>query len=220
MELPRVIIHNSVSLDSSLTGFEPNMELHYRIASSYRPDVHLIGSQTVQKGIELFGDGVPPEEPRDFRVPERDAALPLWVIIDSRGLLQGLLHVCRRFEYCRDVMVLLSKQTPEAYREYLTDRNYQYLIAGTDRVDLRAALGILSESYDVRTVLTDTGRILGNALIIQGLANEISMLIHPVIVGENSYPMFGDSLKNLKLYLKQSEILEKEYIWMVYGVTG
>ncbi len=220
MVLPRVIIHNSVSLDSSLTGFEPNMELHYRIASGYRPDIHVIGSLTVQKGIELFGEGVPSEEPGDFMVPDRDTTLPLWVVIDSRGVLRGLLHICRRFEYCRDVMVLISARTPETYRAYLTERNYRYLITGIDRVDLKAALRILSESYGVKTVLTDTGRILGNAIINQGLANEISVLVHPVVVGEHSYPMFGDSLKNLKLHLKHAEVLEKEYVWIVYEVTG
>jgi hypothetical protein len=45
--LPKVIIHNSVSLDGSLTDFEPNMGLHYQIAGNYPPDAHLIGSNTV-----------------------------------------------------------------------------------------------------------------------------------------------------------------------------
>jgi len=29
--LPKVIVHNSISLDGSLINFEPNMETHYQI---------------------------------------------------------------------------------------------------------------------------------------------------------------------------------------------
>ena len=52
--LPKVVIHNSVSLDGSLTGFEPDMQLHYQIAGSYKPDAHLIGSNTVKVSVELY----------------------------------------------------------------------------------------------------------------------------------------------------------------------
>lgn len=209
-----------MSLDSSLTGFGPNLELHYRIASDYHPDAHLIGSRTALKGIELFSDGIPREEPQDFEVPSRDAHLPSWVFVDSRGVLQGLLHIARRFEYCRDIIVLISGQTPEWYRQYLSDRKYTYYVAGNDQVDLRGALGILSESCGMRTILTDTGRILGNALLVEGLVSEISLLVHPVIVGEGSYPMFGDTLKDQTLRLKQAHVLDGGYVWMIYDVIA
>ena len=59
--LPKIILHNSVSLDGSLTNFGPNMELHYQIAGKYNVDAHLIGSNTVIVGVELYGGDVPPE---------------------------------------------------------------------------------------------------------------------------------------------------------------
>jgi 2,5-diamino-6-(ribosylamino)-4(3H)-pyrimidinone 5'-phosphate reductase len=194
------------------------MGLHYQIAAGYHPDVHLIGSRTVLKGIELFGEGVPPEEPGDFEVPKRAPGLPLWVMVDSRGALRGLLHFCRRFEYCRDVVVLVSGQTPESYLEYLEERKYSYHVVGTDHVDLKRALALLAATYGAATVLTDTGRILGNLLIGQGLADEISLLIHPVIVGRQSYPMFEGIHMQQRLILKHSEVLEHHYLWLVYEV--
>jgi 2,5-diamino-6-(ribosylamino)-4(3H)-pyrimidinone 5'-phosphate reductase len=60
--LPKVIVHNSISLDGSLTNFEPNMELHYQIAGSYKPDANLIGSNTVKTGLKLYNDSVTSEE--------------------------------------------------------------------------------------------------------------------------------------------------------------
>ncbi|NTV00934.1 MAG: 5-amino-6-(5-phosphoribosylamino)uracil reductase [Methanoregulaceae archaeon] len=216
--LPRVILHNSVSLDGSLTGFEPEMALHYRIAAGYHPEATLIGSRTVEKGIELFGQGVPPEEQGDFERPGRDGSLPYWVIIDSRGALHGLLHSCRRFEYCRDVVILVSGKTPKEYLAYLEERKYRHHVAGTDHVDLNQALELLSDTYGARTVLTDTGQILGNLLLDQGLLAEISLLVHPVIVGARSYPIFGGIAKSPKLRLKHSEVFAKDHLWQVYEV--
>ena len=213
--LPKVILHNSVSLDGSLTNFMPNMELHYTLAGKYDAEARLIGSNTVKVGVELYGGPVPPEQESDFAKPERSENLPIWVIPDTKGTLKGLLHTCRRFEFCRDVVVLVSEETPAEYVGHLEERNYDYHVVGKKHVDLEKALRLLSEKYGVKTVLADTGRILGNLLLNQGLVSEISLLIHPVIVGAKSYNMFSD-INNLKLKLLQSEILEKNYVWLVY----
>lgn len=213
---PKVILHNSLSLDGSLTGFEPNMELHYRIAGMFKPEVHLIGSNTITAGIELYGTGVPLENPSDFQKPKRNKKLPSWVIIDSKGKLQGLLHTCRQFEQVRDVILLVSQTTPKRYLQYLDERQYEYHIVGKDSVDLPEALALLAKTYQVKTIVTDTGRILGNLLLNQGLVDEISLLVHPVIVGKTTYPMFSDINKNLDGTLVKCEQLEKQYIWLLY----
>ncbi len=64
--LPKIVIHNSIGIDCSLTNFEPNIDLHHQIAGNYKPDIHLIGSNTIKTGIEIYGNGVPPEEKNDF----------------------------------------------------------------------------------------------------------------------------------------------------------
>ncbi|MDD1718817.1 MAG: dihydrofolate reductase family protein [Methanoregulaceae archaeon] len=215
--IPEVIIHNSVSLDGSLTGFEPDLELHYSIARDYRPDMHLIGSNTVRAGIAMFGGEVPPEGETDFQRPDRDQTLPAWVIMDTRGSLQGLLHHCRRFEYCRDVVVLVSEKTPAAYLEHLKERKYDYLVAGNDHADLRRALELLSDTFHAKRVLTDTGRILGNLLLGQGLVSEISLLVHPVVVGENGrYGMFENVEKDIHLELIRHEVLKDRFVRLAY----
>jgi len=215
---PKIILHNSLSLDGSLTGFEPNMELHYRIAGMFKPEVHLIGSNTITAGIELYGTGVPPENPSDFQKPKRNKKLPSWVIIDSKGKLQGLLHTCRQFEQVREVILLVSQTTPKRYLRYLDERQYEYHIVGKDSVDLSEALALLAKTYQVKTIVTDTGRILGNLLLNQGLVDEISLVVHPVIVGKTAYPMFSDINKNLDGTLVKCEQLEKHYIWLLYKI--
>lgn len=74
--LPKVIVHNSISLDGSLTGFEVSMAVHYRIAAEYKPDAHLIGSNTIEKGLQLYEYGILPEEKGDFEKSDKDYSLP------------------------------------------------------------------------------------------------------------------------------------------------
>jgi 2,5-diamino-6-(ribosylamino)-4(3H)-pyrimidinone 5'-phosphate reductase len=207
-----------VSLDGSLTDFEPNMELHYQIAGNYKPDVHLIGSNTVKVGTELYGEGVPPEETKDFEKPKRAESLPYWVVPDTKGALRGLLHTCRRFDFCKDVIVLVSEKTPREYLKYLRERNYDYHVVGKDHVDLKESLELLSRKYGVKKVLTDTGRILGNLLLKQGLVSEISLLIHPVIVGDKSYRVFSNISEAVSLKLDKAEFLDGGYVWLVYTI--
>jgi len=218
--LPKVIIHNSISLDGSLTNFEPNMELHYQIAGNYKPDVHLIGSNTVKVGIELYGEGVPPEEKKDFEKPKRDKNFPYWVIPDTEGALKGLLHTCRRFEFCKDAIVLISEKTPKEYIEHLKERNYDYYVVGKKHVDLKKSLELLSTKYRVKKVLADTGRILSNLLLDQGLASEISLLIHPIIVGNKAYNIFSNINSTINLKLQKKETLDKGYVWLIYKVSS
>jgi 2,5-diamino-6-(ribosylamino)-4(3H)-pyrimidinone 5'-phosphate reductase len=217
-KLPRIIIHNSISVDGSLTGFMPDMELHYRIAGEYKPDIHLIGSTTIKSGIEMFGGEVPVEEPSDFRKPERASALPFWVIIDTGGKLKGLLHTCRRSEYCRDVILLVSESTPKDYISHLMERKYDYITAGKKYVDIYQVLSVLAERYKVNTVLTDTGMILGNLLINLNLVSEISLLIHPLIIGESAYRIFDNVDNQLPLKLLKREEFGNGLVWVVYEI--
>jgi 2,5-diamino-6-(ribosylamino)-4(3H)-pyrimidinone 5'-phosphate reductase len=217
---PEIIIHNSISLDGSLTGFMPDMDRHYSIAGSYNPDVHLIGADTIISGNEIFGEGIPEESNSDFQQPQRDETLPWWVIVDSRGRLKGMLHTCRRFEYCRDVIILISKSTPSDYITHLRKRNYRYIVAGDDKVDIKFGIGLLSETFNIKRILTDTGRVLGNILINLKLVDEISLLIHPVIVGENCYPVLSDVKATLNLKQKKSENYENGCTWLAFKVEN
>jgi len=187
---PYIVLHNSISLDGSLINFDINMDLHYKIAEKYKPDAHLVGSNTIKTGMELYGNA-PLEEKNDFNKPDRNKKLPYWIIPDTKGILKGLLHEVRRFEFCKDVVILISKETSDDYISYLEKRNYDYHFTDDKQIDLGKSLELLNKKYKINTILTDTGRILGNLLINNGFVGEISLLIHPVIVGKSSYNIFN-----------------------------
>jgi 2,5-diamino-6-(ribosylamino)-4(3H)-pyrimidinone 5'-phosphate reductase len=221
--MPKVIMHNSVSVDGSVIDFDVNMEVHYQIAGRHNADVHLVGSQTGKKGIELFLDEVPAEEKGDFKRPEinPDDRRPLWVIPDSRGIMKGLLHIVRRSEYCKDVLILVSKKTPSDYLEYLKERNYEYLVVGEDHVEMRKSFEMLAERYGVKTILVDSGGILTSILLEEDLVDEVSLLVSPYLVGKKSQNLFR-SLRgkkgSIKLELLESDTAGKNHVLLRYKV--
>jgi len=205
---PKIITHNAISLDGSISGFSIDLEKYYAIAGSYHPDAMLVGSTTAKSGIEMYSDGIPDERPSDFikpRITEEDKR-PYWVIPDSHGLLQGRLHIFRRFEYCKDVIVLLSEKSPESYVKYLMERNYDVIISGHEDVDLKKSLGILTQKYSCRIVLTDSGGNLNKVLLEAGLVDEISLVINPVLVDQRHPKLFRNL--DLTIHAIQLELLE------------
>lgn len=220
--LPKVIMHNTISVDGSIKNFDINVGLHYQIAARCNADVHLVGSRTAKTGIEMFLEEMPLEEESDLLKPvvRTDDQRPYWAISDTRGMLKGLLHMYRRSGYCKDMIILVSRTTPKNYIEYLKTRDYDYLVLGEDRVDYRKALKILSERYNARTVLTDSGGKLNCILLEKGLVDEISILISPVLVGNENTKLFGslNIKEKIKLKLEKNEIIDEDHILIVYKV--
>lgn len=219
--LPKVIIHNSISIDGSTTGFDANLIVHYKILSSYQPDAMIVGSNTAKTGTEFFCDRIPTEEESDFQKPEVQSDDPraYWLIADSRGALEGLLHVFRRSEYCKDVIVLVSERTPERYINYLKERNYDFIRAGADRVDIRQALEIANERYGFKLIVSDSGGVLNGILLEHGLVEEISLILNPEIAGKNGTGLFRKFEKSgVRLELLRDEVVEKKYVHLVYRV--
>ena len=163
----------------------------------------------------MFGEDIPEEISSDFEQPDRRKDLPWWVIV-LEGRLKGMLHTCRRFEFCRDVIVLVSKSTTDDYKQHLQQRNYRFFVAGDRKIDLIKALELLARELGIKRILTDTGSVLGNLLINMGLVKEISVLVHPVIIGQNYYPMFAYINKITDLKLIKSETYDNGCMWNVY----
>jgi 2,5-diamino-6-(ribosylamino)-4(3H)-pyrimidinone 5'-phosphate reductase len=217
----KTIMHNSISLDGSFINFEVDMGLHYQIASRFKADAHLIGSETVRAGGELYG--IPSENESDFKKPERDTGLPYWVIVDSKGKTKGLLHTCRSFEFCKDVIVLISQRTGVDFKDYLKERNYDYLICGESRVNLKKAYDALTENYKINTIMVDSGPTLNGVLLDAGLINEISLVVFPSLVGKRSDKLLAQiniGNQNIGLKLLERENLDNGLVLLRYQVLS
>ena len=221
--LPKVIMHNTISLDGALKDFELDIGLHYRIAGQYKADVHLIGSETARTGVEMYAEDVPKEEAADFAKPDNEPEdeRPYWAVIDSRGILMNLLHTFRRSGFGKDVIVFVAENTSDLYRDYLEKRHYDSFVAGQSKVDLRKTLEILAENYGAKTVLIDAGAALNSILLGNRLIDEISLLVSPILTGKEPLKLFErlDPLgEGVKLKLIRNEAFDGDHILLVYRV--
>ena len=178
--LPKVILHNAVSLDGRIDGFPIDLFQYYELAASWKEDATLAGTDTFLKAASE----APPEDESAFLPPKIDTgdSRALLAIPDSRGRIRTW-HYLRSLPYWRDVVALCSESTPQVYLDYLKERHIDCIIAGQGHVDLCAALEELKSRFGVKVVRVDAGGTLNGQLLRQGRVNEVSLLIYPSLVG-------------------------------------
>lgn len=226
--LPKVILHNAVSLDGRIDGFPLDLFQYYELIAAWREDATLAGSDTFLKAASE----APSEDEGALLQPRVDPGdrRPLLVIPDSRGRVRTW-HYLRRLPYWRGFVALCSQSTPREYLQYLKERHIDCIIAGLDHVDLHAALEELNSRYGVLVVRVDAGGTLNGLLLRQGLVSEVSLLIYPSLVGgEKQSSIFrapdlpvaadqADCLKDvISLKLRKMEQLKGEVVWLRYEV--
>lgn len=209
----KVIMHNSASLDMSITGIPMNMEKHYDIVRKYNPDVYMFGSVTAYSWIK---EDTPSESKSDFNKPKKGK--PYWVIVDSKGKMENWLHFYRQSEYSGNIIVLVSGETPKSYLEYLSARKYDYIQTGKKYVNYKEAMNILKKKYNVETLMIDSGGKLNSYFFEHSLIDEISVLVSPYVKGVDSLGLFRDIKESIDLKLKTSDNLDG-YVWLVYQVV-
>jgi 2,5-diamino-6-(ribosylamino)-4(3H)-pyrimidinone 5'-phosphate reductase len=145
-------------------------------------------------------------------------------VVDNRGRIRNW-NILRSQPFWREVTVLCSHATPQDYLEYLNHRGVPYIIAGSDHVDLRAALEELNSRFRVQSVRVDSGGTLNGALLRAGLVDEVSVLIDPCIVGGISprnwfvAPDLTSPEAITRLRLIHCEQVRENIIWLKYEVA-
>ena len=220
--LPRIIVHSAVSIDGRLDGFAADLGAYYGLINRWHEDATLVGAGTVLRATQIDAVDEAPAGAPDHNDDADNR--PLLVVPDSRGRVRTW-QAMRRAGYWRDCMALVSRATRPEYLEYLRAQRVHALIHGDDHVDLRAALEELSERFGVQTVRVDSGGTLIGALLRAGLVDDISLLVHPAIVGSASHgalfrPDVLDADQPILARLESAEQLEGGLVWMRYSLTA
>ena len=219
---PRVIIHNAVSADGRVDRFSPDAALYYDLARHWREGATLVGSETI---LAARDDAIT-EGPGAFE-PQRALAgdtRPILAVVDSRGRVRHW-HALRALPYWRRAVAVCSRATPPDHMAYLRERQIDTIITGDDRVDLLAALEELNARYDTKVVRVDSGGALNGALLRLGLVDEVSVLLHPCLVGGISpgsvfrAPDLEGPAGVIPLRLAHLERLRGDTIWLRYEVA-
>jgi 2,5-diamino-6-(ribosylamino)-4(3H)-pyrimidinone 5'-phosphate reductase len=218
--LPKVVLHNALSVDGRNGGFLPDMARFYGLAAAWKEDATLVGSGTIlaaPEGLEEDEPGAPPLAP-----PARKDRRPLLAVVDSVGRVRCWRALVGS-GYWRAGVAIVSRNTPARHREYLEAAGVDRIEAGGGKADLRKALEILRQRFRVRTLRADSGGTLNGHLLRLGLVSEVSVLVHPVLIGDASKgllvqgPLLGKDGKPVPLRLLTCE--EKDgFVWLRYAV--
>jgi 2,5-diamino-6-(ribosylamino)-4(3H)-pyrimidinone 5'-phosphate reductase len=220
--LPRVILHNAVSVDGRIDWFTADIGLFYELAQQWKEDATLVGCDTLLNAP----DEIPDEGDMDVHPPEvePDDSRPILIVPDSHGRLRSW-HYWLSQPYWKCAVALCSTRTPEEYLQYLDQRHIKYLIAGDDHVDYRTALEELNSRFGIKCVRVDSGGTLNGVLLRDGLVSEISLLLHPGLVGGVTPMSFfrapdlesASGVVNLKLL--HMEKVRDNIVWLKYEVV-
>lgn len=172
--LPHVVAHVAVSLDGATTGFAPDVGRFYRLAGTWAEDVTLVGADTVLAQEAALADA-----PR----PGPAAGGPLLAVVDSRRRVRRW-DALRTVGHWSDVVALRCRSGPPPDGPGAGEGpSVEEVVVGTDRVDLAGALRLLAARPGVGVVRVDSGGALVGALLARGLVDEVSLLVHPCVVG-------------------------------------
>lgn len=230
---PRVILHNAVSADGRVDWFPADIALFYELAATWHEDATLAGSGTILAaggGAETPPAGEGSAGAGPAAVPAAPAAgaaepdrRPILAVVDSRGQVRGWRTLLAA-GYWRTGVALCSAATPSGHLAWLDGHGIEHVTTGADRVDLAAALDELAARWGVKTVRVDSGGTLNGELLRLGLVDEVSLLVHPHLVGGSSpASMFraADLVHEvgvMQLDLLHSRKVKQGIVWLRYAV--
>lgn len=222
MARPRVILHTAVSVDGRLDWAEFDVALYYELISNWKEDATLVGANTLLAAAET--EEIPAETVvAPVLPPAAGDERPLLVVVDSKGKVKTWHH-WSRVGIWRSGISLCSAATPAEHIAYLHERGVETFVTPGDQVDLSAALEWLAGNHRVGTIRVDSGGTLNGALLRAGLVEEVSILVHPALVGGTSPRSFfraadlDEADGVIATSLEAVERLRDDIVWLRYSI--
>lgn len=203
---PRVVVHAAVSLDGATVGFPVDVGRYYSLAATWHEDVTLAGADTI-----LAQEAALAQAPR----PGPSADGPLLAVVDGRARVTAW-QALRDAGYWSGVVALRAGATPPRGGTAIEE-----IVTGGDRVDLAKSLSELGRR-GAHTVRVDSGGGLTGALLAGRLVDEVSLLIHPVVAGNDHRWHGATALPSTRLELRDCRRLDGDdgVVWLRYDVRG
>jgi len=121
------------------------------------------------------------------------------------------------------VVAILSERVSDEYLAHLREQAVSYILAGTPEVDLSVALEKVSARFGVRTLMLEGGGRINGSMLRDGLIDEVSVLIAPVVDGRVGTPALFDIDEDAaahKLVLDSIEQRPGNVLWLRYRVDA
>jgi riboflavin biosynthesis pyrimidine reductase len=230
---PRVICHMMPSVDGRLRTQrwdipEAGHKEYERTADTYHADAWICGRKT----MEEFASGKARPRTTGKRARARDdLVIPrkkgerYAIAIDAHGKLRWTSPKVEG----DPLIVVVGDDIAESYLESLRARQISFVLAPEHSGELRLGpvLEKLASKFGVRTLMLEGGGETNGSFLRQGLVDELSMLLTPVVDGGTGEPALFDIETNgkpakavAKLRLKTVRRAASGMLWLKYSVQG
>lgn len=123
------------------------------------------------------------------------------------------------------VIEVLTEQASPEYLDYLQKQGVSYLFAGKERLDCALLLKKLWELFGIEKLMVAGGGIMNWSFLLEGLIDELSLVIAPVADGSTTAVSIferADFLPNsipVGFHLKEVKILDGDVLWLRYNIN-
>jgi len=122
------------------------------------------------------------------------------------------------------VVAVLSERVSDEYLEFLRERGVSYILAGVKEVDLSLALEKIGDRFGVRTLMLEGGGRINGGMLRDGLIDEVSLLVAPVVDGRIGtaalFDVDGEGVTSHSLVLDAMERRADDIVWLRYRVQA
>lgn len=200
---PKVILYIATSLDGKIKGFEIK-NVYKEIKSHINSDAFLLDVETFNTCYNIIFDS----NSKQFLVlPDNEGKISRDVLLEISSAMK--------------ILVLCSRSTPRNYLDFLEENYINYMIVGYDEVNMATAFEELNINFGVKSIAVHADGILNGNLLADDLVEEISVFIHPTLVGEDKGAMYiptDSENQKFDLRLLEMKILENEIVYLKYRI--
>lgn len=208
MNRPYIICHMVMSIDGKVTGdflyrpeCESGTEYYYEINRNYKADAFACGRITMEGSFT--GGWYPDLTPfigekvsRTDYIGNPEAKF-FAVAFDRTGKLgwkqNEIVDEDPGYGGSHIIEVLCEKHVTDEYLAYLQSIGVSYIFAGKEEMDIQVALDKLYQLFGIRKLLLEGGSVINGAFQREGVIDELSLVVVPVMAGKESKPLFEES---------------------------
>ena len=226
---PAVICHMVTSIDGKVTGDflygqkgTEVSETYYEINRRLKGDAFACGGVTMERS---FTNGYRPDLSafENADVPNGDYVAMKHnyyaVSFDTCGRVgwtECKIHDADPgYDDCHIIEVLTEK-TPREMLAYYRSIGVSYIFAGEESIDVKLALNKLYSIFGIKKLLIEGGSVINGAFQREGLIDELSLVVAPIVASGNDKPLFMESIVS-EFSLKSAETMCDGSVWLRYN---
>lgn len=172
----------------TITSFGSLHDREHLLELRAMADAVMAGARTVDLASTAMGPG--PVKFRQRRLKHGLAEYNLRVIVSRSGSVNPRAEIFKH--HFSPIIVLTTRQATTNRLKRLRALADEVKICGQQKINFRVALRWLREKWGVRRLLCEGGGELNDALIRDGLVNELHLTICPKIFGGRRAPTIVD----------------------------